>query len=954
MTSTATIEDALASILGLVLGGGESGDKSSINDSFRPQTIKGPGFWLITQKSTLKHTGGWAPEYNKDAVTFYRWTQDGSTKDITRLTVWVGVTNKDNQQGQERNTTDPTKTINGESNPVVSLGAAWERIRDDIPKVAGVGTSFDPNSIAAVREILGNLTSHAMKISGELTDEMKSVNVKNPEFKGSAESAWYHRVQSANRYLSDILPQFTRWNTALSQAETAMKDFVKALLDAIDKWSQITPAGTWQHPYRVIAAMFNQSTLAYADLHNGQSNAWDLGTQYANTGDEEAQERRDGTTVGGKDVGTVLWTPPSWLNYHSFDAFNIGEWNKLDHHLRQLWADNVINTFAPALIAAKNLVTVFADARNPMHITDPDPVPPLPMPNNLGMPNWDNAFPNWDNAFPNWDNAFPNWDNAFPNWDNAFPNWDNAFPDWGNAFPNWDSAFPNWGSAFPNWGSAFPNGGAMFASGGVGDPFPNGVDNPFANGGVDTLFAGGGMDTPFTNGQDSLIPTSSFSKLDNPFANGAMDSSFAGGGMDTPLADGQDNGSMFSKSVNPFADSGFPVSSSQLFNKLAEPQTLGDLTPAQLRQLDSAGLLDDVPLSAEQAAYLRENGLAVPNGTTTLGQLTPNQLAALQKGGLLDQTPLTDAQRANLGLTDPQTLGDLTPAQLRQLDSAGLLDDVPLSAEQAAYLRESGLAVPNGTTALGQLTPDQLVALQKGGLLDQIPLTPAERANLGLTTPSGQSGGAVSVPGLDLSKLPWHDIGPTSPVDRNPFPTTVDGKEVSFKPDISGIVTPPPLGDVTKPGAAVFPAIPGVQVGTGGLSSVPGVSGSAGALSQDGFGRPVGGPGGAGSGAGVTTGAGTGAGITQTSPGGMPFGGMPYMPGMPGMFGGTGQPNRDRDRQRSTWLKEDEKVWGTDPDCAPAVIGRRGRNRRVEDDEYDTPADERPGSQDERRPYRGR
>ncbi|GAB3156677.1 hypothetical protein GCM10027290_54910 [Micromonospora sonneratiae] len=916
MTNTATIEDILASILGLVLGGtpgqhtlatsasggGQSGDKTSINDGFRPRTIKGPGYWLIAQSSTLSHTGGWAPEYNKDAVTFYKWSQDGAIKRITRLTVWVGLTNRNNDQGQERNTSDPTKTVNPTANPVIALGSAWETIRNEIPLVAGVGTSFDPNSIAAVRQILGVLTSHAMKISGRLTDQMNLVNIKSDDFKGSAESAWYRRVQSANRYVSDIHDQFKRWDGVLYQAEEAMKKFVKALLDANNKWSEITPAGTWQHPYRVIAAMFNQSTLQYGDLHDGRSNAWDLGSQYANTGNKTGN-KNGRTPIPGKDVGAVLWTPPSWLKYHSFDAFNIGEWNKLDQHLRQMWANNVINTFAPVLTAATSLVTAFADARNPMYLAAPDPVPPLPMPNNLGAPNWDNAFPNWDNAFPNWDNAFPNWDNAFPNWDNAFPNWDNAFPNWDNAFPNWDNAFPN--------------GGSMFAYGG-------GVDDPFANGGG--VFAnGGGIDSPFPNGGGVVA---------------------YGGGLGNPFANGLDNGSVFSSSANPFANGPTP---GQTYNNLTGPQTLGDLTPDQLQQLDSAGLLDDVPLTAEQAAYLRENGLAVPNGTTMLGQLTPKQLAALQQGGLLDETPLTDDQRAKLGLIEPQTLGDLTPDQLRQLDSAGLLDDVPLTAEQAAYLRENGLAVPNGTTTLGQLTPKQLTALQQGGLLDEVPLDPEGRANLGLTKPSGQSGGVTSVPGLiDPSKLPWYPTSPTSPVVINPFPTTVDGLEVSPNPDKDDTVKPPPFGDISKPGAATYPNVPGVQVGTGGLSSVPGVSGSAGALSQDRLGLPIGGPGGAGS----TTGA------TQTSGDSSSFGGMPYMPGMfggmPGMHGGGHQPRQEPDRQRTTWLKEDEKVWGTDPDCAPAVVGRRGSKTRVGDDdydEYDKSVDERTGTQDDHRPY---
>jgi hypothetical protein len=46
---------------------------------------------------------------------------------------------------------------------------------------------------------------------------------------------------------------------------------------------------------------------------------------------------------------------------------------------------------------------------------------------------------------------------------------------------------------------------------------------------------------------------------------------------------------------------------------------------------------------------------------------------------------------------------------------------------------------------------------------------------------------------------------------------------------------------------------------------------------------------------------------------------MPPMGGMGGM--GAGRDN-ERERERSTWLVEDSDAWGTDPDCAPAVVGR--------------------------------
>jgi hypothetical protein len=47
--------------------------------------------------------------------------------------------------------------------------------------------------------------------------------------------------------------------------------------------------------------------------------------------------------------------------------------------------------------------------------------------------------------------------------------------------------------------------------------------------------------------------------------------------------------------------------------------------------------------------------------------------------------------------------------------------------------------------------------------------------------------------------------------------------------------------------------------------------------------------------------------------GGMPMGGMPMAPGQGGKGG--------EERERETWLSEDEDVWGGDDDTAPPVIG---------------------------------
>ncbi|SNS79359.1 hypothetical protein SAMN05216276_101671 [Streptosporangium subroseum] len=89
-------------------------------------------------------------------------------------------------------------------------------------------------------------------------------------------------------------------------------------------------------------------------------------------------------------------------------------------------------------------------------------------------------------------------------------------------------------------------------------------------------------------------------------------------------------------------------------------------------------------------------------------------------------------------------------------------------------------------------------------------------------------------------------------------------------------------------------------------------------------------PGAEGVSTGGRTGTSTGSGFSGANPGGVAgqgaglggrglgSSGMPMMPLSP-MGGGAGGEG-DKDRERSTWLTEDEGVWGGDGDVAPPVI----------------------------------
>ena len=128
-------------------------------------------------------------------------------------------------------------------------------------------------------------------------------------------------------------------------------------------------------------------------------------------------------------------------------------------------------------------------------------------------------------------------------------------------------------------------------------------------------------------------------------------------------------------------------------------------------------------------------------------------------------------------------------------------------------------------------------------------------------------------------------------------------------------------------GSSLFPtSLDGSSLGGGGGSDFAG-------MPLDGLGHglvptsdfatgggPLGGIGDAGGAFGAAGGAaGAAGGAAAGGAGGSPM--MPPMGGGMGGMGGGGN-NKENERERTTWLAEEEEIWGTDPDVAPAVVGR--------------------------------
>ncbi|MET7394108.1 hypothetical protein ABZS66_11495, partial [Dactylosporangium sp. NPDC005572] len=145
----------------------------------------------------------------------------------------------------------------------------------------------------------------------------------------------------------------------------------------------------------------------------------------------------------------------------------------------------------------------------------------------------------------------------------------------------------------------------------------------------------------------------------------------------------------------------------------------------------------------------------------------------------------------------------------------------------------------------------------------------------------GDLGGGVRLP--DASYLPGAGSAavPDSGAIVGPFGTPPPGYA---GPDPSTDPVTRMLSAAQEPGAFVAVGGQGID-NLLPLSAQPGAAGAAGVSNSAGYGFP------------------------------------PFMPPMGGL-GAAGGQQAEKERERTTWLAEEEEVWGTDPDCAPAVVGR--------------------------------
>lgn len=285
-----------------------------------------------------------------------------------------------------------------------------------------------------------------------------------------------------------------------------------------------------------------------------------------------------------------------------------------------------------------------------------------------------------------------------------------------------------------------------------------------------------------------------------------------------------------------------------------------------------------------------------PGGLDTGGLDTGNSLST---GGGVDTGGLGDLSGASTGDIGGLGTGDLSTGSLGDLGGGAGIDGLGSGDLGTGGLGTGGLGDGSGLGDLGSIGSGALGA----GLV-------GAGAGLGTGGLAGSGGGSRSIGSLSSGGAGDNGAGDM----LEPGQISTDGLS--------------PAGLVEGPGSIVGPlgSTPAGYTPQGAFADLFGPEGQqfAQALAAQGM-TPSG------------TGAATELATTSS--------GMPYMP-MGGMGGGAGGRDQEKERERTTWLAEDESVWGLRREVAAAVVGA---DEAEPGDDYERPT-RRPATRPTRSP----
>jgi hypothetical protein len=552
---------------------------------------------------------------------------------------------------------------------------------------------------------------------------------------------------------------------------------------------------------------------------------------------------------------------------------------------------------------------------------------------------------NFSGLFPNnmFSGLFPNnmFSDMFPNnmFSDMFPN--NMFSD---MFPNnmFSDMFPNnmFSDIFPNnmfSGSSVPNGSVASVY------TPNGsVASLYTpNGSVGSLYTPNGSVGSLYYSPNTLLESSGPGPNPSGYVTPPASALVVGPNQPTVTAT-VGPGASGANSLGPLQEALDSNAGTQ--DALQAALTSGQVPPGSALQGDLNTALNDA--NQTQTALDQAAGAGNTTNSALQSALADNAGTQAALNQALDSGQVTPGSPLSSTLTSALTGANQTQAALNQAVAAG----PPPSAAQTSALR----------TALGDNSQTQQ-ELSQALVSGQVPASsPLHSTIQSALTDAGKtqaainqalkSGTGTTTASLDQAlkdnqatqsalnaALASGQVPTSGPLRNDLNQALADSKETGAALQQAlaqqGVQSEPSIGALTS---AV--GVPGIASAGTGLGAAPLLSASLPATGTTAQAGPV------SSGAFAAPGTQTTAAAEES-----PFPMYSPMAGS-GMMGGQGGQGQGQERERSTWLAEDDDVWGTDPEVGPQVLGR-GYTDDEEPEEYDGYT-ERPNRPTRNRPPR--
>lgn len=595
-----------------------------------------------------------------------------------------------------------------------------------------------------------------------------------------------------------------------------------------------------------------------------------------------------------------------------------GTWLTIEKMAKDYWQDVLWTSLdMPALGALTELVSGYNQATDHLMFAPPSPAQisfPYSGPNDNANSSTITIAFNSNGFNPYGNNPNDPYDNYNPN--DPYGNNPYGNNPYGSYNPN--DLYGNYNPNDPYGAGAFSSNGGLngdntfYASSGPdgGASGPGGSQDLLTSSGPNGSAGGLGDDNTFyaSSGPGSAVNLG-----------GSQDLLTSSGAAQSPVQQALDSNAGTQDALQSALTSGEVQPGSALGGTLNSAASDAGQTQAALEQAAGAGGATN---SALQSA-LADNGAtqAALNQALSSGQVQPGTpLASTLQSALNSANQTQAALNQALGTASPSSaqatatrtaLGDNSQTQ-HDLSQALLSGQVPANSPLHSTIQSALTDAGKAQTAINQ-------ALQSGTGTTTASLDQALKDNEATQKALNAALASGQVPASGPLRNDLNQALADSDKTATALHQALAQQGIVAEPDQSALASPVGVAGITAGGP-----------GTGGTSlvsaTVPaGVHAQAGPLSSGAFAAPA-----------TTAGtAAQGSEFPMYSP--MAGGGM-----MGGQGAGQGQ---GQERERSTWLAEDEDVWGTDPEVGPRVLGRDQAGDE-EPEEYDghpeRPAGKRP------------